>query len=128
MVQQITNGIHISVKTVFNGTTHRNEQLYYMFSYFVSIKNTTKDTVQLLECFWNIYDSLNDSEFVEGEGVVAQTPILTSNDIYNYKSHCFLNSNSGAMKGFYKMKNTETSDEFMVAIPTFQFSTKPQQN
>lgn len=128
MVQQVTNGIHISVKTVFSGTTLRNQQLYYLFSYFVSIKNTSKDTVQLLERFWNIYDSLNDTEFVKGEGVVGQTPVLAPNDVYSYKSHCFLNSNLGAMKGFYKMKNITNSDEFMVRIPTFQFYTKHQIN
>ena len=123
MFQQITKGIKISVKTVYNGTVFRGEKMYHGFSYFISIENKSKDTVQLLERFWTIFDALNDPEFVEGEGVVGQTPTLEPNDEYNYKSNCFLLSNIGAMRGNYKMVNHHTQEEFLVTIPTFQFST-----
>lgn len=128
MFQQITKGIKISVKTTYNGTMYRGHREYYTFSYFVTIENKSKDTVQLTERFWNIYDSLNDPEFVEGEGVVGQTPVLAPNDEYNYKSNCFLTSSTGSMNGFYKMRNTKTNEEFMVTIPTFQLTTTPVLN
>ncbi len=104
MVQQITNGIQISIKSTYDGILYRNDRAYHGFSYYVSIENKSKDIVQLLERFWNIYDSLNDPEFVKGEGVIGQTPILLPNEEYTYKSHCFLRSTSGSMKGFYKMQ------------------------
>ena len=108
MVEQITKGIKISVKTKYNGTSYRNNKLFYTFTYIITIKNTSLNTVKLTDRFWKIYDSLNKTEIVSGEGVVGQTPILKPNDIYTYSSGCFLESNMGAMKGFYTMINLET--------------------
>ena len=123
MIQKITKGIKISVKTAYNGTVYRNYRLYYNFSYFITIENNSEQTVQLTDRFWTIFDSLNNTEMVEGEGVVGQTPILKPNDNYTYKSGCFLASNMGAMKGFYTMINLDTSEQFKVIIPTFQLTT-----
>jgi ApaG protein len=128
MFQQVTKGIKISIKTTFNGQVYRGHQQYHAFSYYVSIENNSKDTVKLLERFWTIFDSLNSTEYVEGEGVVAETPVLNPNEIYNYRSNCFLLSTTGAMKGNYKMINFETSEEFLVIIPTFQLTTSPTLN
>ncbi|WP_299617690.1 Co2+/Mg2+ efflux protein ApaG [uncultured Tenacibaculum sp.] len=128
MFQQITKGIKISVKTTFNGTIYRGYMQHYAFSYFVTIKNNSQETVQLLERFWTILDALNETEYVEGEGVVGQTPIIKPNEEYNYRSNCFLLSSIGAMTGKYKMRNTETREEFLVNIPTFQLTTTPTLN
>lgn len=128
MFQQVTKGIKISVKTVYNGTIYRGHVYHYAFSYFITIKNNSEDTVQLLERFWSIYDSLNQTEYVEGEGVVGQTPVIKPNETYNYRSNCFLVSSIGAMGGEYKMINTQTSEEFFVKIPTFQLTTSPTLN
>ena len=81
------------------------------------------ETVQLTDRFWKIFDSLNNTEIVEGEGVVGQTPVLEPQDTYKYKSGCFLQSGVGAMTGFYTMINIETQQSFDVTIPTFQLST-----
>ncbi len=123
MFQQITKGIKISVKASFKGSVYRGYQKYHAFSYYVSIENKSKDTVKLLERFWVIFDALNNTEYVEGEGVVGETPTLQPNDIYNYKSNCFLLATIGAMGGNYKMMNIETLEEFLVIIPTFQLTT-----
>tara|TARA_R110002049_G_scaffold2960_4_gene23857 strand:- start:7449 stop:7835 length:387 start_codon:yes stop_codon:yes gene_type:complete len=123
MIEQITKGIKISVETTYNGTSLRNDTLYYVFSYTISIENRSLETVKLTDRFWTIFDSLNDTEIVSGEGVVGQTPILEPNDNYTYKSGCFLESNMGAMKGFYTMINLESYEQFKVYIPTFQLTT-----
>ncbi|EAQ40695.1 MULTISPECIES: Co2+/Mg2+ efflux protein ApaG [unclassified Polaribacter] len=123
MIEQVTKGIRISVKTKFNGTSYRNNRLYYVFAYFITIENHSLETVQLTDRFWKIYDSLNKTEIVEGEGVVGQSPVLQPNDHYSYSSGCFLESNIGAMNGYYKMINTNTLEEFKVYIPTFQLAT-----
>ena len=125
MVQQITNGIKISVKTRYNGTVQRNGNTYHTFSYYINIDNESKDTVQLLERFWEISDALNDKETVEGEGVIGQTPILEPKGIYTYKSNCFLHGSSGSMKGSFKMINTQTNTVFRVTIPAFQLTSTP---
>ena len=122
MIQQITKGIKISVETNYNGTSYRDNKLYYIFSYTISIENRSSETVKLTDRFWIIYDSLNGTEIVSGEGVVGQPPTLLPDDNYTYKSGCFLESNLGAMKGFYTMINLETYEQFKVYVPTFQLS------
>lgn len=120
MVQQITKGIKISVKSIYKGLICRGGTQYYSFSYFITIQNKSKETVQLIKRFWEVYDSLSFTEYVEGEGVVGQTPILPPKSEYSYKSNCFLTSSVGSMKGNYKMINIHTGKEFLVNIPVFQ--------
>ncbi len=120
MVQQVTNGIKISVISNFEGTSYRNYKLYYAFSYQVTIENQSNETVQLLERHWKIYDSLNTTEIVEGSGVIGKKPILKPSQTHTYTSNCFLTSPIGSMSGFYKMVNFATTKTFKVFIPTFQ--------
>jgi ApaG protein len=128
MVELITNGIKISVKTRYNGIIQRNLNQYNAFSYYITIENVTKDSVQLLERFWEITDALNFKEFVEGEGVVGQKPIIEPNEFYTYKSNCFLLAGTGSMKGKFKMINKNSQELFEVTIPTFQLTTTPLLN
>ncbi|MCF6182830.1 Co2+/Mg2+ efflux protein ApaG [Lutibacter sp.] len=120
MVQQVTNGIKVSVTSIFEGTSYRNYRLYYSFSYQVIIENQSNEIVQLLNRHWKIFDSLNNIEIIEGDGVIGKKPILKPLQKHTYKSNCFLNSPIGAMKGFYTMINLSNSNTFKVVIPTFQ--------
>ncbi len=120
MVQQITNGIKISVKTNFEGTRYQNYRLNYLFSYEVVIENQSNDSVQLISRRWNIFDSLNDIEIVEGEGVIGEKPILLPKKKHKYNSYCSLTSPIGSMSGFFNMINFTTTENFKVYIPTFQ--------
>ena len=97
--------------------------MYQTFSYYITIENNSSETVQLTDRHWEIFDSLNTKEIVEGEGVVGQSPILEPQDVYTYKSGTFLQSNMGSMGGFFTMKNLATHKNFKVTIPTFQLST-----
>jgi ApaG protein len=122
MIHQITKGIKISVETKYNGTSYRNYKMYYIFEYAITIENRSSETVKLTDRFWKIFDTLNNTEIVSGEGVVGQTPTLKPNDTYTYSSGCFLESNIGAMNGFYTMINMDTFEQFKVIIPTFQLT------
>jgi ApaG protein len=120
MIQQITKGIKISISTNFEGRRFQRSQLYYFFSYCVTIENQSNDTVQLTSRHWNIFDSLNEIEVVEGEGVVGKKPVLKPKETHTYTSNCLLRSPAGSMNGFYNMINFTTSKKFIVQIPTFQ--------
>ncbi len=122
MVQQVTNGIKISVQTNFEGVCHQNNRMCFSFSYSITIENQSNDSVQLTSRQWKIFDALKNLEIVEGEGVIGEKPILTPKMTYTYKSFCNLSSPTGSMKGHYNMINFTTTKNFKVQIPTFQLT------
>lgn len=122
MNTQITSGIKISVATNFEGNYYKDYAILYAFSYEITIENLSTDIVQLQSRHWDIFDSLNFTESVDGEGVVGQTPIIIPGDKYVYSSGCMLHSTIGAMKGFYTMLNFTTSEHFEVQVPTFKLN------
>jgi ApaG protein len=122
MVSQITRGIKISVSTSFEGTYFKNYKIQFAFTYEVTIENHGKDSVQLNTRHWEIYDSLNDVEVVDGEGVIGKKPVLKPGEKHTYSSGCLLSSPFGAMRGHYNMVNFTTTKTFKVVIPTFRLS------
>ena len=122
MVTQITRGIKVSIKTSFEGTYYKESKLHYAFEYIVKIENQSKELVQLNSRHWNILDSLNDDETVDGEGVIGKKPVLTPGEVHTYSSGCLLASPYGAMYGFYRMINLNSTKKFNVVIPAFKLS------
>lgn len=122
MVQQVTKGIKISVETHFEGTFYKDYKMQYAFGYQVTIENQSTDSVQLYAREWTIYDALNNTEIVAGEGVIGKKPMLKPGESHTYTSGCLLSSPFGAMRGFYSMHNLETTAKFKVAIPNFKLS------
>ncbi|WP_397363617.1 Co2+/Mg2+ efflux protein ApaG [Olleya sp. R77988] len=122
MVQQVTRGIKISVETNFEGTFYKNYKINFAFGYKVTIENQSKDSVQLNARHWTIYDALNDTEIVAGEGVIGKKPVLKPGESHTYSSGCLLTSPFGAMIGHYSMVNFTTTKKFNVTIPSFKLS------
>lgn len=122
MVQQITRGIKISVNTSFEGTFYKNSKIHFAYGYCVTIENQSKDSVQLTSRFWEIKDALNNTEIVEGEGIIGKKPVLKPNESHTYTSGCLLSSPFGAMKGYYNMVNFASTKKFKVMIPSFKLS------
>jgi ApaG protein len=123
MVQQITRGIKISVDTTFEGTFYKNYKIHFAFGYQITIENQSKDSVQLTSRFWEIKDALNNTEIVEGEGIIGKKPVLKPGESHTYNSGCLLSSPFGAMKGHYNMVNFTSTRKFQVMIPDFKLST-----
>lgn len=122
MVQQVTKGIKISVETNFEGTFYKNYKVHFAFGYVVTIENQSKDTVQLNSRHWEILDALNNTEFVDGEGVIGKKPVLKPGESHTYTSGCLLTSPFGAMQGHYNMVNLNNTSKFKVTIPAFKLS------
>ncbi|WP_396167563.1 Co2+/Mg2+ efflux protein ApaG [Flavobacterium sp.] len=122
MVTQITRGIKISVNTSFEGTYFKNYKIHFAFSYEITIENYSKDSVQLISRHWEIFDSLNEIEMVDGEGVIGKKPVLKPGETHTYSSGCLLSSPHGAMKGFFNMINFTTTKNFRVIVPVFRLS------
>ena len=122
MVTQITRGIKISVITSFEGTYFKNYKMHFAFTYQITIENQSKDSVQLITRHWEIFDSLNDIEVVDGEGVVGKKPVLKPGESHTYSSGCLLSSPFGAMHGYFNMINFTSTRNFKVIVPTFKLS------
>lgn len=122
MVTQITQGIKISVKTSFEGTYFKNYKIHFAFTYQITIENQSKDSVQLKSRHWEIFDSLNDQEIVDGDGVVGKKPVLKPGERHTYSSGCLLASPIGAMKGYFNMINFTSAKSFKVQVPSFKLS------
>ncbi len=128
MIQQVTKGIKISVQSNFEGTFFREQNLYYAFSYKITIDNNSQETVQLISRKWHILDALNVREIVEGDGVVGEQPIIAPMERYSYKSGCHLRSPLGAMNGVYFMHCLSDNSTLEVTIPNFRLYTQFAQN
>ena len=122
MVQQVTQGIKVSVETTFEGTFYREYKMQYAFGYTVTIENQGKDAVQLTSRHWEISDALNNIEIVDGEGVIGQKPVIQPGKKHTYSSSCMLLSPFGSMKGHYNMVNFTSTRKFRVVIPSFKLS------
>jgi len=122
MVTQITKGIKVSVESSFEGTYYKESKLHYAFEYSVKIENQSKELVQLDSRHWVILDSLNEEETVDGEGVIGKKPVLKPGQSHTYTSGCLLASPYGAMYGYYRMINLNSTKKFNVMIPVFKLS------
>lgn len=122
MVTQITKGIKITVSTDFEGMYFKNYKLQFAFSYKITIENHSKDAVQLLSRHWEIFDSLNELEVVDGEGVIGKKPVIKPGESHTYSSGCLLHSPHGAMQGWFDMVNFTTARNFRVIVPAFRLN------
>ena len=120
MNTQVTKGIKISVVTSFGGTFFKNYRMHYAFEYLITIENQSKDVVQLTSRHWQIFDALNETEIVDGEGVIGKKPVLKPGESHTYNSGCLLLAPLGAMRGYFNMINITSTKKFRVYIPTFK--------
>ncbi len=123
MISQVTRGIKISVLTFFEDSFYANQKLQYAFCYEITIENQSNTTVQLTSRHWEIFDSLDYTRIVDGEGVIGEKPILQVGEKYTYRSGCLLSSPYGAMNGYFNMVDFNSSNRFNVIVPTFKLNT-----
>ncbi|MDY0905230.1 Co2+/Mg2+ efflux protein ApaG [Pedobacter sp. CFBP9032] len=119
MVTAITDGVKVSVETIYQPEYSNPANEHFMFAYRVEIANLSDYAVQLLRRQWFIFDSNSSRREVEGEGVVGLQPIIQPGETHVYVSGCNLKTDMGCMKGKYLMKRTMDDLEFDVDIPEF---------
>jgi len=120
MVTAITEGIKISVDTVYQDEYSNPEKEHFMFAYQITVENLTEYTIQLMRRQWFIFDSNGTQREVEGEGVVGLQPVIESGESYSYVSGCNLTTDMGSMSGSYLMHRMADGIDFTVNIPEFQ--------
>ena len=86
MVAQITDGVKVSVETIYQPEYSNPSNEHFMFAYRIQIENLSPYTVQLMSRHWHIFDSNGSRREVEGEGVVGQQPVISPGEIHEYVS------------------------------------------
>lgn len=119
MTIRITEGIKVSVDTVYQPEYSSPENDHFMFAYKIRIENLGDYRIQLLRRHWHIFDSKGPKREVEGEGVVGEQPILDPGEKHEYVSGCNLKSDIGSMEGTYLMSRELDGGTFSVQIPKF---------
>ncbi len=122
MSVKISEGIKIRVSTQFLKEYSKPALNHFMFSYKITIENQNPFAVQLLSRVWHIKDSGASERLVEGEGVVGQTPVIGSGELYTYESGCNLTGELGSMKGKYFFKRVADESFFEAEIPEFNLA------
>lgn len=120
MVTAITQGVKISVDTVYQEEYSNPEKEHFMFAYQITVENLSDYAVQLMRRQWFIFDSNGTQREVEGEGVVGIQPVIAPGESYSYVSGCNLTTDIGAMSGTYLMHRVTDETDFSVDIPEFQ--------
>jgi len=119
MITQITEGVKVSVETVYQSEYSNPENDHFMFAYHITIENLGQHSIQLLRRHWVIYDSNGSKREIEGEGVVGLQPIIAPGEQHDYVSGCNLQSEMGYMEGSYQMLREIDGSIFNAHIPRF---------
>ncbi len=116
---EITNGVKVSVKVIFNARFSTIKENRYIYNYTIKITNESNYPMKLWEREWYIFDTLDFPRIVKGDGVVGEQPTIEPGDSYTYTSSCDLQSTLGKMEGNYMFENMITNKKLKVKIPTF---------
>ena len=120
MATTITEGVKVSVETIYQPEYSNPMNDHFMFAYRVNIENLGNYAVRLVSRHWYIFDSNGAKREVEGEGVVGVQPVIQPGDSYQYVSACNLRTDIGKMFGSYQMENLYNKKLFTVQIPVFE--------
>lgn len=122
--------ISVNAKAIYIAQQSDPTNQRYVFSYTITINNSSELNYQLLSRHWLIQDANQKIEEVYGEGVIGEQPIIKSGESYTYTSGAILETDMGTMEGKYFMvQATENDTEknhqqntFEVSVPKFLLS------
>lgn len=113
-----TDGITVRVTVSFLPEQSQVEAGKWFWVYHIRIENGGDQAVQLLTRHWQITDGRGMVNFVEGEGVVGEQPVIQPGGSHDYVSGCPLATPHGSMEGFYTFRCADGS-LLEAAIPFF---------
>lgn len=114
-----TDGVTVRVVTSFLDEQSVPTQARWFWSYHIRIENHRDDPVQLLTRHWRITDGRGTVNYVDGDGVVGEQPLIRPGGSHDYVSGCPLSTPSGLMEGHYRFIRADGAI-FEVEIPRFK--------
>jgi ApaG protein len=98
------------------------EEKRFVWKYHILIENQSKDTIQLLNRHWKIYNDSSLIDEVFGPGVVGLQPLILPKQKFEYESFCILDTQTGKMEGVFDMQ-TVKCEQFKTQIPDIDLIT-----
>ena len=103
MSTAITEGIRVTVESMYVSEQSAPRAQRYVFAYKVKIANEGTEAAQLRTRHWVITDGNGKVEEVRGPGVIGKQPLLRPGEQFEYTSGCVLQTPRGEMHGTYQM-------------------------
>lgn len=119
-----TDGIRVQAAAQYLEGDSLPEEQQYSFAYRIVITNVGDQPAKLVARHWEIIDADNHREFVDGPGVVGETPRLEPGQAHDYISGCPLPTPWGTMEGHYLFQRDDGT-QFKARIGRF-FLVSPQ--
>lgn len=116
-----TDGIAVRVAVNFMPEQSHVSAGKWFWVYHIRIENHSEATVQLISRHWRITDGQGMINYVDGDGVVGEQPVLEPGKTHDYVSGCPLNTPHGSMEGHYTFRR-EDGALMEVAIPFFSLA------
>lgn len=116
--QKTTEFVDLEVRPIYQRSDSSPRESLYVWTYDVEITNNNKESIQLLNRYWQITDGDDQVQEVHGPGVVGERPIIEPGDTYSYTSFTHLPTPFGKMVGYYEMI-TANGMNFRAQIPEF---------
>lgn len=114
-----TDGITIRVAPNFLEAQSQVDARRWFWSYHVRIESRRAAPVQLLTRHWKITDAAGVVNYVDGDGVVGEQPVIEPGGAHDYVSGCPLPTSSGHMEGHFRFISADGST-FLAEIPRFE--------
>ena len=117
-------GLRVTVdKVVHHRDANFPPETPHAFVYFLTISNLSQETVKLLGRKWILRGSDGQTEIVEGDGIVGETPTLPPCEKFSYNSYHLAGGPVSAEGSFHG--TTLGGERVFTRIPAFEMTPPP---
>lgn len=114
--------VRVDVEPKYRAEESAPGEQRFVFSYTVTVRNRSPESVQLLARYWKITQGSGKVQEVRGKGVVGQQPMIGPGQSFRYTSRAILDGPVGVMEGAYTCVETASQRPFDVAIAPFRLA------
>ncbi len=113
------DGLNVKVDDViYMPSLDAPEDKPHPFVYFISIRNTTNETVTIRGRKWVVRENNGEVTVVEGEGVIGQSPLIEPGKDFSYNSYHVTRDGARVEGAFFG--ETAGGEWVFARIPEFQ--------
>jgi len=117
-------GLRVTVdKVVHHRDANFPPETPHAFVYFLTISNLSQETVKLLGRKWILRGRDGQTEIVEGDGIVGETPTLPPGEKFSYNSYHLAGGPVSAEGSFHG--TTLGGERVFTRIPAFEMTPPP---